>query len=221
MPRLTNLVGQTFNRLTVISRAENKGKKVCWYCNCSCGIEMKVIESYHLTSGSVQSCGCLQIENRFKYPKIYYNGVYIPATSHPLFSTYHNIKNRCYNPKVDNYKRYGGRGITMSGDWRQSFMKFVMDMGEKPSKNHSIERRNNLEGYYKSNCYWATSVEQSNNQRSNIQLTYNRETLNISEWSNKLKIDYHALYARVKRGWSVERIFTQPYRERNASIKTI
>lgn len=34
--RLIDLTGQKFGRLTVISRAENKGKRVAWNCLCEC-----------------------------------------------------------------------------------------------------------------------------------------------------------------------------------------
>lgn len=30
---------------------------------------------------------------------------------------YHNMKQRCYNPKAKYYKHYGGRGITVCNEW--------------------------------------------------------------------------------------------------------
>ena len=35
--QLIDLTGKKFGNLTVISRAENKGKSVAWNCVCDCG----------------------------------------------------------------------------------------------------------------------------------------------------------------------------------------
>ena len=56
-----DLTGQKFGRLTVVKRAENKGRQVAWLCQCECGIE-KVIMGHHLKSGNTTSCGCLKSE---------------------------------------------------------------------------------------------------------------------------------------------------------------
>lgn len=61
MPNLINLTEQRFGRLTVLYRAPNRGKKVCWHCRCDCGNE-KDIPAASLRSGKSQSCGCLRIE---------------------------------------------------------------------------------------------------------------------------------------------------------------
>ena len=51
-----NLEGQTFGELTVIKRAETKGRTK-WTCRCSCGT-VKDINEYDLISGKSKSCGC-------------------------------------------------------------------------------------------------------------------------------------------------------------------
>ena len=61
MGKFINLTGQVFGRLTVVERAENKGKQPAWRCRCSCGNE-KIVSGGNLKSGSVASCGCLQRE---------------------------------------------------------------------------------------------------------------------------------------------------------------
>jgi hypothetical protein len=61
MGKFIDLTGMKFGRLTVIERAENRGKKPCWLCKCECGNE-KVIMGIHLKSGATTSCGCLRSE---------------------------------------------------------------------------------------------------------------------------------------------------------------
>lgn len=59
---------------------------------------------------------------------------------------------RCDNPKQQSYPYYGGRGITVCERWRSSFQNFLSDMGARPSRRHSIDRKNNDGHYEPSNC---------------------------------------------------------------------
>lgn len=76
-----------------------------------------------------------------------------------------DVKQRCSNIKNRSYKNYGGRGITVCDEWKESFLNFYRDMGPRPSKNHSIDRIDNEKGYFKENCRWASHTTQSNNKR--------------------------------------------------------
>lgn len=79
---------------------------------------------------------------------------------------YSDMKQRCYNRQAPNYIRYGGRGITVCYRWRKSFKNFLKDMG-LPGDNLSLDRINNLKGYSKSNCRWATIKQQCRNKSDN------------------------------------------------------
>jgi hypothetical protein len=62
MGTLINLVGQKFNRLNVIKRADkDKWGNATWLCKCECGTE-KVIAGNDLINGNTKSCGCLRNE---------------------------------------------------------------------------------------------------------------------------------------------------------------
>ena len=56
------------------------------------------------------------------------------------YQVWANIKARCYNSKTEGYHRYGGRGITVCDRWKNSFVNFCEDMGDRPSSNHQIDR---------------------------------------------------------------------------------
>ena len=66
----TNLIDQTFNRLTVIGRASNtKSGNAQWTCRCECG-KIKVVQSYKLRKGLIKSCGCYSSEqSRIRHKK--------------------------------------------------------------------------------------------------------------------------------------------------------
>lgn len=85
---------------------------------------------------------------------------------HPLYGTYHVMRTRCFNPKYNGFNKYGGRGITICDRWlgANGFANFCEDMGEKPTKRHSIDRKDNNKGYSKDNCRWATKLEQNLNR---------------------------------------------------------
>lgn len=160
---------------------------------------------YDLRSNRVQSCGCLKTKrNCLSTTKIYYAWV--------------DMIKRCNNPNNINYKNYGGRGVTVCNRWQENnkgFDNFLKDIGEPPTKNHSIDRIRNNKGYYKENCRWATRKEQTRNTRRNRLITFDGITQCVADWAVKYKIDYTRLWRRMYQlKWSVEKALTTPIRKR-------
>ena len=118
---------------------------------------------------------------------------------HPLYACYWNMIRRCNEEQHYNYKNYGGRGIKVCERWMSDFWNFVEDMGEKPSKAHSLDRIDNDGDYSPDNCKWSTRKEQNNNRRNLINITYNGKTQSLSEWSRETGIKIVTLRARLRR----------------------
>lgn len=73
-----------------------------------------------------------------------------------------SMKQRCLNPKNQQYKDYGGRGIGVCGEWLL-FDNFYRDMGERAA-SLELDRIDNEKGYCKENCRWVTRKVNANNR---------------------------------------------------------
>lgn len=96
------------------------------------------------------------------------------------------MRYRCTSPNAQEYKNYGGRGITFCERWN-SFSAFLEDMGE-PEGNLTLERIDNSKGYEPGNCKWATYKEQLNNRRDNNRVTAFGRTQTLTQWAEEYKM---------------------------------
>ena len=83
-----------------------------------------------------------------------------------LFDRYYHMIDRCYNDKCEAYDNYGGRGITVSDDWRghkHVFFEWCVVNGY--SEDLELDRIDNNLGYSPSNCRFVTRQVNRNNRR--------------------------------------------------------
>lgn len=113
------------------------------------------------------------------------------------YSIWSGIKSRCKYPHKTKSNRYLEKNITVCDRWINSFANFLADIGQKPSKAHSIDRIDNSKGYSPDNCRWATRYEQGRNKDNNVLFTYNGETKCIASWAEQYGIRRDTLRFRL------------------------
>lgn len=154
-PRFEDLTGQTFHYLTVLYRTESvRGTK--WHCRCICGRETDVMAP-KLKSGRTISCGCMGLKHATE-AKIKHGDALYRKTER-LYNIWAAIKRRCYNPNVDAYKYYGGKGVVMCDEWKNYKNFKAWALGNGYQSGLTIDRIDSNGNYCPDNCQWITFSE--------------------------------------------------------------
>lgn len=160
---VVEMIGQHFGRLVVLERIYDGSRILRYLARCDCGKEIAAFGT-NLRRGNTKSCGCLMRElaarSHTKHGDTRHNGITTPE-----YRSWWAMISRCENPNVIGFQNYGGRGICICERWRQSYSAFLEDMGRKPTRQHTLDRIQNDDGYFPSNCRWATKSEQAFNRR--------------------------------------------------------
>lgn len=205
MPRKIDLTGQTFGRLLVIGEVgKNKAGHYMWNCKCECG-KSKVVNSYHLRSGAIKSCGCLRVDRNVAFNKA--TKVTHGKRYTRLYNIWRGIKYRTKTKTSSKYAEYGERGITICQAWEDDFQSFYdWAMANGYADDLTLDRKDNDGPYSPENCRWATAKVQGNNRRSNTSITHNGKTLTLAQWADELGIPRARIYKRAEANLPVEEI---------------
>lgn len=197
-----DLSGRQFGFLRVLHRSLDRGggckPVVKFTCQCVCGNQLDV-KSDALLSGHTASCGCKKIKHGF-------------SRKERLYQTWKNMRQRCNNPNRPDYKRYGGRGITICEEWNDytTFRDWAMSNGYDDTL--SIDRIDVNGNYEPSNCRWVDNFVQANNVRDNRQIHYQGNTYTMADFARKIGLSDASLQHRLDRGWSIDKIVSTPQR---------
>lgn len=87
-----------------------------------------------------------------------------------LYRLWLQVRNRCNNPRGQDYKYYGGRGVLCHWRW-DDFDTFARDVGPRPGPGWSLDRIDTNGHYTPLNVRWATRTTQARNRPGYNKLT--------------------------------------------------
>ncbi len=167
---------------------------------CDCGSpERAVLKSNLLWA---KSCGCLARKQTADRSRTH------GMVGTLLYRRWKSMNDRCKGYMPDQKRVYSDRGITVCDRWKK-FQNFLDDMGHPPTPSHQIDRIDNHGGYSPENCRWATPIENSNNTRKNVVLTFRGKTQTVAMWARDKGWIPKVIHNRLRRGWTLEATLTQ------------
>lgn len=178
-----DMTGKRFGRLTVVEYVGNTREgRAEWRCVCDCGKTI-VAHGKNIRRGNTKSCGCLKLEKSTKRI-VDLNTTHGMAHSR-LHRIWHNMRVRCACPSFVGWEYYGGKGITVCGEWQtfEPFYKWAMENGY--SDDLTIDRIDSDKGYSPDNCRWATTHEQALNKKATRFITFMGKTQCMADWSKE------------------------------------
>lgn len=208
-----NLSGRRFGRLIAVRFAKRAKGGTTWECVCDCG-NHKVVSYQGLVSGRTRSCGCLRSElmlrgvgNNRKSASMKLGCL----RKNPLYNRWTLMKDRCYNSTNVAYANYGGRGIKVCDRWlgEHGFENFLADMGERPSKEYSIDRIDVNGDYTPENCRWATTDEQNANKRNSVYIEMPTGRIFFLQFCRQYGLPYSRMVNILSRGIDINAIIKQ------------
>ena len=195
--------GQRYNRLVSIRphESDRPGRRR-WVFQCDCGNTLVSLTA-SVRIKDTQSCGCLHRENVANLGR---SSKKHGLSKMPEYFIWCAMWQRCTDPKIKKFERYGARGITICERWK-IFENFLADMGPRPSKEYSIDRVNNDGNYEPANCRWATRREQQRNRHMSRFVDFQGRKMTIAEAAEISGIKYETIRSRLARGLDEEAVF--------------
>lgn len=131
---------------------------------CRCGKEFPILLESLRGKNPTKSCGCLMIEKSREVNTVH--GFGARGRNDRLYQKWSHMKGRCLNKNNPRYNDWGGRGITICDEWKDSFVNFkdwALDNGY--SETLQIDRIDNDKGYSPDNCRFVGRSENTRNRR--------------------------------------------------------
>ena len=195
-----DITGQKFGRLIAIRPTDRKScRHIVWEFACDCGGPVLVYK----TAGNMRRAAITECVDCLKKTRAAKGGAVVQGRNKE-HNAWRGILCRCYDPKVPEYKYYGGKGVKMCDEWLNSFDAFCEYVGPPPSKKHSIDRIDSNKDYAPGNVRWATPIEQSNNRCKVKKYSYEGDEISLPEICRRAGADYNLVRRRVtQHGWTV------------------
>lgn len=200
-------IGDVHNRLTITKLYKKKSKLYC-DCLCECGNTRNGVLVRSLYTGNTKSCGCYN-----KELTIIRNTTHNQSKTR-LYKIWQGMIRRCNNPNRKDHKHYHSKGVTVCDEWYdfQIFQEWANSNGY--SDELTIERIDNSKGYNPYNCTWIPKSQQSKNRTNLHMITYEGETLTLTDTALKYNIKRVTLTNKLRKGESIDSIIKKSIHKR-------
>lgn len=152
MTKVIDPIGQTFGKLTVVSRTKVEKGHIFYKCVCTCGNTLDVARNNIIRGNSSRCRDCAYTSSSLKQTTVNVKKYY------PTYTSYTAMKLRCSESIRYMHVPICDRWLGDSG-----FINFLKDMGERPD-GCTLDRIDNALGYEPANCRWATRTVQNHNK---------------------------------------------------------
>lgn len=156
---MENLTAQRFGKLVVLRHLRSTANYIhFWECLCDCG-NKTITRASNLKrrkNGTKHCRRCSRLTHGHSA------GYKSKSGRSPTYLSWLGMFNRV-NGKTEKL-RYSYKHVSICKRWLD-FNVFLSDMGERPSKKHTLDRIDNLGNYEPQNCRWADWSTQLKNRR--------------------------------------------------------
>jgi predicted DNA-binding protein (UPF0251 family) len=178
------------------------GLFLCDYCN-------QEVEKTLSVGYKIKSCGCAQYEISSKTHTTH------GQTPKSLYQRWVNMRNRCYNKNVPDYKYYGSKGIKVYAEWRNdyvTFKKWALKNGFR--EGLALCRKDVKKNYTPENCFFTKKTHFAFNRTTTklnwdtvgiIRLLYKDGIMRQNQLSKKFKVSQSTINSIVNNSAWVEK----------------
>lgn len=127
----------------------------------------------------------------------------------PTYYSWNSMRKRCRAPNKQEARYY--HGIKVCQRWHK-FENFLSDMGVRPIGT-SLDRIDSKKGYFPENCRWATEIQQKQNRKSVIYVSWENGKIPLYQLAIKFGINPLKARRRWHRGLSLNEVLSTDYRK--------
>lgn len=191
--KFLDITNQKFGKLTALYRVgQNNKHHSIWHCKCECGKEKDILID-SLRSGRTKSCGCLVKQKTTERNTIH------GFSKTRIYKEWKAMKERCYRMTHQYYNYYGGKGIEVCEEWKNSFKNFYeWAINNGYQDDLTLDRMDNNKDYMPNNCKWSTQIEQANNRTNNIEVFYDNDWRSVNEVAKIIDRTYGYVYQHYR-----------------------
>lgn len=143
-------VGETYGYIKVVFGPFSTNGARHWVCECKCGKQIARDLEGLRNAVRTKKGGCLPCSKKSDR-----------VIDRPTYAAYYQLRDKCTNPKSEQFKNYGAAGLKLCERWQNSFEEFLKDVGVRPGPGYVLARKNDDPVFSAENTKWMTRAEYS------------------------------------------------------------